>query len=62
MLACVAHSLVVSTARDEKLSNVTWEEIVSSPDQIFHIRPVALWKNRAWTPSLGRLGPDYKVY
>ena len=34
----VARSLVVGTARDEKLSGVTWEEIVSSADQIFHMR------------------------
>ena len=33
----VARSLVVGTTRDEKLSGVTWEEIVSSPDQIFHM-------------------------
>ena len=30
----VARSLVVSTVGDEKLSSVTWEEIVSSSDQI----------------------------
>ena len=37
--------------------------LVSPTDNtnIFHVCPAALSKNRVWTYSLGKLGPNYKV-
>ena len=40
----------------------SWWAVVSSPNQIFHTHPVASLKNRVWACSLGRLGPNYKVF
>lgn len=43
--------------------NITSEELVSSPGQMFHVHPVASSKNRVWTFSLVKLGPNNcKVY
>ena len=36
--------------------------LASSPDQIFSVCPAALSKNKVWTPSLGKLEPNYKAY
>ena len=38
------------------------EYSVASPDQIFCAHTAALSKEEAWTPSLVKLGPNYKVY
>ena len=38
--------------------NITSEELVSSPGQMFHVHPVASSKNRVWTFSLVELGPN----
>jgi len=36
--------------------------VISPPDQIVGTCPGALLKNRVWTPSLGKLGPNYIAY
>ena len=36
--------------------------LVLSPHQMFLVYPATFSKNRVWTPSLGKLGPNYNVY
>ena len=53
------HAASLATCTTLSTSSKSTHKVVSSPDQIFRARPVALSKNRVWTLSLRKLGQVY---